>query len=158
MPDLMDTYLENREMVQPNHANILGTTHGGNVMKWMDEIGAMSAMRFAGESAITARMEQVNFRRPIPLGDNALIKSYVYDTGETSMRVRIQAYREDQRTGETELTTESHFVYVAIDDDFEPVKVPELTVSTERGRKLRDAAVESDDNGGTDAGTDDGAA
>ncbi len=38
MTDLLETLIENREMVQPNHANMLGTAHGGNVMKWMDEI------------------------------------------------------------------------------------------------------------------------
>ncbi|MFB6136034.1 MAG: acyl-CoA thioesterase, partial [Halobacteriaceae archaeon] len=40
MPDLTDTFIENRERVQPNHTNNYGTAHGGNVMKWMDEVGA----------------------------------------------------------------------------------------------------------------------
>lgn len=39
MPTLMDTYIENRERVQPNHANNYETAHGRIVMKWMDEIG-----------------------------------------------------------------------------------------------------------------------
>jgi acyl-CoA hydrolase len=147
MPELMDTYIENREMIQPNHANNLQTTHGGNVLKWMDEVGAMSAMRFAGRDCVTARMEQVNFRRPIPVGDTALLKSYVYDTGETSMRVRVRAFREDPRTAETELTTESHLIYVAIDEDYDPTPVPELTVGSERGDQLRHAALASSDGG-----------
>jgi len=49
MTDLIETVIENREMVQPNHANMLETAHGGHVMKWMDEVGAMSAMRFRGD-------------------------------------------------------------------------------------------------------------
>ena len=109
----------------------------------MDEVGAMSAMRFAGNNCVTARMEQVNFRRPIPVGDNALLKSYVYDTGETSVWVRVRAFRENPRTAEAELTTESHLVFVAIDDDFEPTTVPDLTVSSERGTELLDAAADS---------------
>jgi acyl-CoA hydrolase len=145
MPELMDTYIENREMIQPNHANNLETTHGGNVLKWMDEVGAMSAMRFAGCDCLTARMEQVNFRRPIPVGDNALLKSYVYDTGETSMRVRVRAFREDPRSAETELTTESHLIYVAIDEDYDPTPVPALTVSSERGEELKHSALASSD-------------
>lgn len=143
MPDLMDTYIENREMIQPNHANSLNTTHGGNVLKWMDEVGGMVAMRFAGRNCVTARMEQVNFRRPIEVGDNALLKGYVYDAGETSIHVRVRAFREDPRTTETELTTESHFVYVAIDDDFDTVSVPELTTDSERGEELQAAARSS---------------
>jgi acyl-CoA hydrolase len=145
MPDLMDTYIENREMVQPNHVNNLDTTHGGNVLKWMDEVGAMVAMRFAGKDCVTARMEQVNFRRPISVGDTALLRGYVYDTGTTSVQVRVRAFREDPRTGEAELTTDSHFVFVAIDDDLEPTPVPDLTVSSDRGRELQAAAFENND-------------
>ncbi|WP_254274255.1 acyl-CoA thioesterase [Haloarcula marina] len=144
MPDLLETYLENRWMVQPNHANHLGTTHGGNVLKWMDELGAMSAMRFAGESCVTARMDQVNFTRPIPVGDNAVVEAYVYDTGTSSIKVRLKAARENPRTGEREPTTESYSVYVAIDEDGDPQPVPDLTVDSERGRELRAAASDGE--------------
>ncbi|ADJ15534.1 acyl-CoA thioesterase [Halalkalicoccus jeotgali] len=139
--DLLETYIENREMVQPNHANSLQTAHGGNVLKWMDEIGAMSAMRFAGESCVTAHINGVDFERPIQVGDIALIEAYVYAAGETSVRVRLQTSREDIRTGEAERTTESYFVYVAIDGDRTPTPVPELTVEDERGERLREAAL-----------------
>ncbi|WP_226012959.1 acyl-CoA thioesterase [Halomicrobium salinisoli] len=141
MPTVLDTRLENRWMVEPNHANHLGTTHGGNVLKWMDELGALSAMRFAGEQCVTARMDQVNFKRPIPVGDTAVVEAYVYDAGESSVRVRLVAYREDPETGERERTTESHSVYVAVDEDLSPTAVPELTVDSERGRTLREAAL-----------------
>ena len=142
MTDLMETLVENREMVQPNHANMLDTAHGGNVMKWMDEVGAMSAMRFSGETCITARVDRMNFERPISVGDTAYITAYVYDAGTSSVRVRIITEREDLRTREREKTTESFFVYVAIDDDGVPTTVPELTVSTEDGDRLRAEALE----------------
>ena len=145
MPDLVDTYVENRWIVGPNQANNLDTAHGGNVMKWMDEVGAMAAMRFSGETCVTARMNQVNFKRPIPKGDIALIDAYVYDAGRTSVRVRLRAYREDPRSGATEETTESYFVYVAIDDDREPTAVPELSVSSTEGEALRKAALSGED-------------
>jgi acyl-CoA hydrolase len=145
MPDLVDTYVENRWIVGPNQANNLDTAHGGNVMKWMDEVGAMSAMRFAGETCVTARMNQVDFKRPIRTGDIALVDAYVYDAGRTSVRVRLRAYREDPRSGETEETTESYFVYVAIDDDRQPTAVPELSVATDEGERLREAALAGED-------------
>jgi len=144
MPDLMDTFLENRWIVQPNHANSLGTTHGGNVLKWMDEVGAMSAMRFAGHDCVTARMDQVDFKQPIPVGETALVEAYVYETGHSSVRVRLRVYRENPRSGERELTTESYSVYVAIDEDRDPVDVPDLTVGTDEGRRLQDEALNGD--------------
>jgi acyl-CoA hydrolase len=141
MTDLLDTHIKNREMVQPNHANNLQTAHGGNVMKWMDEVGAMSAMRFAGNSCVTARINQVDFEQPIQVGDTALIEAYVYRAGRTSMRVRLQTYRENLRNGEREKATESYFVYVAINEDQEPTAVPDLTVASEEGERLRETAL-----------------
>lgn len=143
MPTVMDTYLENRTRVQPNHANNNETAHGGNVMKWLDEVGAMSAMRFAGETCVTARMDPIEFHRPVPVGDTVVIESYVYAAGRTSVRVRLRADREDPRSGEREQTTTSHAVFVAVDDEGKPVEVPELAVETDRGRDLVATAEES---------------
>jgi acyl-CoA hydrolase len=147
MPTLSDTYIENRWMVQPNHANSLGSVHGGNVLKWMDEAGAMAAMRFAGNSCVTAHINRLDFRRPIHVGDTALIEAYAYRAGRTSVSVRLQAYREDLRTGERQPTTESYFVYVAVDEDGEPTPVPDLAVESERDERLRETALDGEPGG-----------
>lgn len=144
MPRLEETYIVNREMVQPNHANVLNTTHGGNVLKWMDEVGAMSAMRLAGKPCVTAHINGVDFERPIRVGDLALIHAYVYDTGETSIRVRVKVLRENPLTGETQRTTESYVVYVAIDDEHRPSEVPDVQVESDRERELHAVAVEGE--------------
>ena len=141
MGDLIDTFIEDRNRIQPNHANNLGTAHGGYVLRWMDEVGAMSAMRFAGEPCVTAHIDSVDFERPLELGDIALIEAYVYAAGRSSVRVRLRAYGEDPLTGDRELTTESYFVFVAIDADRNPVEVPTLTVATEEGEQLRQQAL-----------------
>ncbi len=148
MPTIEETLIENREMVQPNHATPLGTCHGGNVLKWMDEVGAMAAMRFAGEACVTAHINQVNFEQPIEVGDTALIRAYVYAAGRTSVRVRLEAFREDPRTGEREKTTESYFVYVAIDASRTPTPVPKLEVRTAEDRRRQEAALAGENSGG----------
>ena len=140
MATISDTYLENRWRVQPNHANNYETVHGGNVVKWMDEVGAMSAMRFAGRTCVTARMESVDFLRPIPRGDTALVESYVYGAGTTSIDVFLRVFSEDPMSGDRELTTESRFVYVALDEEGDPAPVPDLDVSSERAQELGAAA------------------
>ena len=140
MPDIADTHIVNRERVQPTHANNYDSAHGGIVMKWMDEIGAMSAMRAAEESCVTAQMSRVDFERPIPIGDNALVESYAYATGRTSVRVRIEVSRENPHTGETEDTTSAYATFVAVDDG-KPTPVPDLTVRGEKCRELRDKAL-----------------
>jgi len=138
---LLDTYIENRTRVQPDDTNNHDTAHGGNVAKWMDEVGAMSAMRLAGSPCVTASIDRLDFERPIPRGDTCVIESYVYATGRTSVRVRLRASREDPETGDRERTTEASFVFVAIDDDLAPTGVPDLAVETERGEALRAEAL-----------------
>ena len=150
MPTVLETYIENRFRVQPNHANNNDTLHGGNLMKWLDEIGAMSAMRFAGQTCVTARVNELDFERPIGIGDTALVEAFVYDAGRRSVHVGLRAWREEPRTGETERTTESSFTFVAIDENGSPVPVPELTVDSERGRELRQRMLEADENDGDD--------
>jgi acyl-CoA hydrolase len=142
MPSVMDTYIENRKRIQPNDANNYETAHGGVVMKAMDEIGAMSAMRFAGETCVTASVDEIDFQRPIPVGGVARIVSFVYGHGRTSVRVRLRADREDPRTGECERTSASRFVFVAVDDAGDPRPVPDLVVETDRDRELRERASE----------------
>ena len=145
MPDLLDTYIENRERVQPTDANNYGTAHGGNVTKWMDEVGAMAAMRFAGQTCVTASIDQIDFERPIPVGETTVIRSYVYEAGRTSVKVRLEAYREDPRSGERQKTTESYFVFVAVDEGGKPQPVPELTTETERAEMLQQKALDGRD-------------
>jgi acyl-CoA hydrolase len=140
-----ETYIENRERIQPNQTNNLDTAHGGIVMMLMDEIGAMSAMRFAGETCVTARVESLNFERSIPRGDVAVVESWVYDAGRSSVRVRLRVDRQEPRTGERERTSESCFVFVAVDADGRPQAVPELAVETDRDWELRAEGLDADE-------------
>ncbi|WP_323674210.1 acyl-CoA thioesterase [Halorubellus sp. PRR65] len=140
MPTLAETYLENRQRVQPNHANNYDAVHGGNLMKWMDEVGAMSAMRFAGAPCVTAAVDEFSFERPIPVGDTAVIEAYVFDAGRTSVRVFLRAYREDPLTGDRSRTTAACFTFVAVDADGAPTAVPALDVDSEDERELQATA------------------
>ncbi|WIV65839.1 acyl-CoA thioesterase [Natrialbaceae archaeon AArc-T1-2] len=146
MPTVLETHIQNRFRVQPNHANNLETLHGGNLMKWLDEVAAMSAMRFAGETCVTARVNQLDFKRPIPIGETALVESYVYDAGRKSVDVALRAWRENPRSGEREETTASSFTFVAVDEDGSPIPVPDLDVETDEGRELRERARRLDAN------------
>jgi acyl-CoA hydrolase len=143
MASVTETYLENRWEVQPNHANNFQSAHGGNVMKWMDGLGGLSAMRFAGNTCVTARMGAIEFEGPIPTGETVLVKSWVFDTGTTSIDVRLETYRENPLSGETGLVSETFATYVAIDEEKNPVDVPDLAVDSPEGRRLVDAAIDA---------------
>lgn len=146
MTSLEETYIRNHERIQPHMANSYGTAHGGEVMRIMDEVGAMSAMRIAGENCVTASVQGIAFESPIPVGDVAAVESYVYGTGRTSVRTFLQVDRKNPRTGERETSNTSCFVFVAVKDG-EPTPVPDLTVETDREHRLQERALETEREG-----------
>lgn len=137
MVDLLETRIRNRRRVQPNDTNNYGTAHGGRVMLWMDEAAALSAIRFSGEWCVTAHVDAIDFHAPVPSGDTLFLDAYVYDAGRTSCTVRLRAFHEDPRSGDRTQTTDSRFVFVAVDDDRRPVPVPDLTCGDDAAERLR---------------------
>lgn len=142
MARLSDSYVESVEWVQPNDTNAIDVAHGGNVVKWMDEVGGLAAVRFSREICVTASMQQVNFHHPIELGNSATLEAYVFKAGTTSLDVCIRVTGEDLLESDKQVTTESHFTYVAIGMDKKPIEVPQLDVVTEDERKKQQKALE----------------
>lgn len=144
MPTLLDTKIETRRYIFPGQSNAMETAHGGDLVKWMEQMGAMSGMRLAGADTVTIAMDDIRFLGPIPQGSIALLDAYVFETGESSVTARVRGYEENRHTGERELATDATVVSVAIDDDGGKVTVPDLTVETEEGERLRTEALGED--------------
>ncbi|PSQ37140.1 acyl-CoA thioesterase [Halobacteriales archaeon SW_10_66_29] len=139
---LSESHTEMTEMLLPNDTNNLGRALGGVVLHWMDICGAISAMRFANQQCVTASMDHVDFIAPIDLGEIAVIQSYVFNTGRTSIDVKVDVHSENPRTGKHQETTTPFLTFVAIDDTGKPVQVPDLACETEAEEDLREMAVE----------------
>ena len=139
---LSESHTEMTEMLLPNDTNNLGRALGGVVLHWMDICGAISAMRFANQQCVTASMDHVDFIAPIDLGEIAVIQSYVFNTGRTSIDVKVDVHSENPRTGKHQETTTSFLTFVAIDEGGKPVEVPDLACETEVEEDLRQMAVE----------------
>jgi acyl-CoA hydrolase len=137
MPSLLDTKVETRRYIFPGQSNAIETAHGGDLLKWMEQVGAMSAMRFAGRDTVTVGIDDMRFHRPVPQGSIALFDAFVISTGDSSITTRIRGFDEDRHTGERELATEAIAVSVAIDEEGDKAAVPDLTVETEEGERLQ---------------------
>lgn len=140
MPTLLETKVETRRYIFPGQSNAIETAHGGDLLKWMEQVGAMSAMRFAGADTVTVGVDDVQFHRPIPQGSIALLDAYVVEAGKSSVTARVRGYDEDRHSGERDLATEAISISVAVGDDGDTVTVPDLTVETEEGERLRSEA------------------
>jgi len=139
---LSESHTEMTEMLLPNDTNNLGRALGGVVLHWMDICGAISAMRFANQQCVTASMDHVDFIAPIDLGEIAVIQSYVFNTGRSSIDVKVDVHSENPRTGKHQETTTSFLTFVAINQEGKSVPVPDLACETEAEEELRQMAVE----------------
>ncbi len=139
---LAESYTEMTELLFPNDTNNLGRALGGRVLHWMDICGAIAGMRFASRQVVTASMDHVDFIGPIEMGEVVVIEGYVFNTGRTSLNVKVDVHAEDPKNDERRRTTTSYFTFVALDEDGSPTEVPELICPSESEEALRAEAID----------------
>lgn len=140
MTSISETCVENVIRVRPKNSNNNDTTHAGKIVMWMDNAGELSTNRFSGNECLTAKFGEINFENPLYIGNIAKIQSYVYDSGNTSVNVYIKVSSRPYTGDSFNIITESCFTYVAIDDDRNPIQVPELTITSKREEKMQEKA------------------
>ena len=110
-------------IVQPADANEHGTLFGGEAMRFMDEAGAVAAIRYTRRPVVTAHVNAIDFHVPVPIGAFLEASSRVVAVGRTSLEVEVVLESEDRRTAARTITTTGRFVFVAIDDAGHPREV-----------------------------------
>jgi acyl-CoA hydrolase len=138
---LSSSHTEMTELLMPDDTNFFGRALGGAVLHWMDICGAIAAMRFANSQCVTASMDHVDFISPIELGEVVVIRAYAFDTGQTSIDVKVDVHAEEPRTGDSRETTTSFLTFVAVDEDGTPTAVPDVVCESEAEREHREDAV-----------------
>ena len=119
------------QLMHPEHANLLGSVHGGWIMKLVDEAGALTCMRHAQHRVVTVAIDSMTFRQPIRIGDLIILNAEVTYVGRTSLEAEVQVLAENPLTGERTHTNTAYLVYVALDAQGKPTAVPPLRSETE---------------------------
>ncbi len=120
----MEKYTILSQLVLPNQANPNGNIHGGEIMKMMDSAAAVAAARYSRSNVVTARVDEMNFRHPIFVGDYVMCGAHVIYTGHTSMEVFVTVESENLKTGKHAIAQTAFFSMVAVDDNGVPNPVP----------------------------------
>jgi acyl-CoA hydrolase len=113
-------------LVMPHMQNVLGDLFGGHLLSMVDQAAAVAAIRHAGGPAVTASFDRVDFRERIPVGALVICLAMVDYVGNSSMDVTVEVFAEDVPTGTRRHTHTAHVVFVAIDADGKPKRVPRL--------------------------------
>ena len=110
-------------LAQHCNGNQIPRLFGGQLMAWIDIIGAVEARRYARRPVTTACVDNLSFIAPAYLNDTLVQEALVTWTGRTSMEVRIDSFVE-QLDGSRQMVNRAYAVYVALDENDQPAPVP----------------------------------
>jgi acyl-CoA hydrolase len=124
------------QLILPHQAGRAGFAHGGEIMKMMDNAAAVVAARHSHTDIVTARVEGINFYRPISVGNLVTVKAFLTFVGRSTMEVRVEVLCEDIFREQTATALTAYFVMVALDEQGKPTEVPPLMLSSDGEKAL----------------------
>jgi acyl-CoA thioesterase YciA len=113
-----------RVVMMPRDTNPQGTIFGGVLLSYIDQAGAVAAREYQPHRFVTVAMDKVEFKQPVFVGDVLSFHAQVVKVGRTSLTVHVSV--ESQRFAdprEVVPVTEAELVYVAVNENREPVPV-----------------------------------
>ena len=122
----------------PEHANVAGNVHGGNLLKLVDQAGAIVAARHTHTNVVTASVDRFDFISPAYIGDLIFIKASLNYVSRTSMEIGVRVEAECLKTGVHTHIGSAYLTFVALDNDDKPTEVPELIPETEEEQRRYD--------------------
>ena len=93
------------QLVMPQDANVVGTLFGGQMVSWMDIAAAKAAFRFLkgaeADVAVTRAIDSIEFTKPVYVGNWVNFESEIIKTGNSSIVIQVDAYKENHEEDKT---------------------------------------------------------
>ena len=118
-----ESITENSKIVQSKDINGQNRLFGGRLMEWIDETGALAAMRHCGGLVTTCAVDQLVFEHGATLNQVVVLKSRVTYVGNTSLEVRVDTFVEDLATGDRFSINHAYLVFVHVDENGKPIPI-----------------------------------
>ena len=124
------------QIVMPQHCNGYAKPRlfGGQIMAWIDVVGAVAARRYTQKAVTTVCIENLTFLKPAYLNDTVVQEAVVTWTGRTSLEVRVDSMVE-RLDGSRELINRAYAVFVALNDEDRPTEGPPFVPETEEEKE-----------------------
>lgn len=117
-----------RNLAMPGDTNPNQDIFGGWIMSQMDIGGGILAAEIAQGRIVTVAVQEMNFIRPVKVGNVVCCYGRCVRVGNTSLQIKIEVWvktlMNDQLNDDRQLVTEAVFTYVAIDSEGVPRPVP----------------------------------
>ena len=121
-----DSIAISAEQVLPHQANPSGNVHGGEIIKMMDSTAGIAAQKHCHTNVVTARVDELCFKKPVRIGDYVTCTARVVYAGFSSMEVFVTVESENLYTGETKIALTAFFTMVSLDENDKPARVPQI--------------------------------
>lgn len=119
------------ELMVPSYANFGGKVHGGTLMSLMDKLAYVCASKHAGNYCVTVSVDNVQFLRPVEVGEVVSLMGSVNYVGKKSLVVGIKVIAENLQDGVSKHTNTCYFTMVAKGVDGDTAEVPQLILESE---------------------------
>lgn len=130
------TTVVTRFLAAPTDVNWGGKTHGGTVMRWIDEAAYLCGTRWSGGPCISVYAGGVRFYRPIPIGHLVEVEARLLHTGRQTMHVSVHVRSGHPARVDMALTTHCLSVVAALDENGAATEVRPWVPRSDEDRRL----------------------
>ncbi|MGH9760351.1 MAG: acyl-CoA thioesterase [Blastocatellia bacterium] len=111
----------------PKDTNAHGTIFGGIILSHIDLAGAVEARKHTRKKFVTVAMREVKFVAPVFVGETVSFYTQLVRIGTTSITVNVTVEADRvEPPGRPVRVTEAEVVYVAIDDQRNPIPIGDV--------------------------------
>ena len=119
-----EQHLSIRTIAMPRDTNPRGDIFGGWLVSQMDLAAGIVAAATAKGRVVTVAIDGLTFHKPVFVGDEVSVYSRLTRIGTTSLTIKTETWVRRSLTNNVIKVTEGTFTFVAIDDSYQPRKVP----------------------------------
>lgn len=123
-------------IMEPQHSNIFGNVHGGEMMKMMDNTAGIAAAKQARGMVVTARVDEIEFHQAVKIGDIVTVLAQVCYVGKSSIQVMVKVFVHDILDDkESDVALTAFFTMVHLVDG-KPSRVQPLLITNQDEKEL----------------------
>ena len=119
-----------KRILLPRDTNHRGEIFGGAILAEIDLAGAVEARKHTEHDVATVAVKEVEFKKPVKVGDVVTFHTSLVRIGNTSIHVRVEVEASRDGQKDTISVTAAEVVYVTVAQDIEnnlrpiPVEMP----------------------------------
>lgn len=128
------------QIIMASHCNGIHRLFGGQLLSWIDVVAAVEAKRHARSGVTLKMVDNLTFLSPAFMDETVALEAAITWSGRTSMEIMVNTYVE-KVDGARTLINKAFLVFVAIDDEGNPIPVRQFVPATPEQESEMQAAI-----------------